>query len=50
LPCENPRYKKHIKKFVKKYPAAKRRVPKTIILVDPNDWAISLEDPKLNTA
>ena len=24
-------------------------MPKATILIDPNDWAISLEDPKLNT-
>jgi len=24
-------------------------MPKTLILVDPKDWAVSLEDPKMNT-
>jgi len=49
LPCENPRQKEHVKNFVKKYPTVKGRLPKTLILVDPKDWAISLEDPKANT-
>ncbi|MGB7635172.1 MAG: hypothetical protein WBL68_15735 [Nitrososphaeraceae archaeon] len=47
--CRNPNHKRHVTDFVKKYPSAKGRVPKTIILVDPNDWAIALEDPSKNT-
>ena len=39
LPCENPRDKEHVTNFVKKYPTAQGRVPKTLILVDPKDWA-----------
>jgi hypothetical protein len=44
LTCENPNHKQHVKNFVKKYPTAKGRVPSTIILVDPNDWSVALED------
>jgi hypothetical protein len=32
-----------------KRPSAKGRVPKTIMMVDPNDWAVALEDPSKNT-
>jgi hypothetical protein len=32
-----------------KDPSAKGRVPKTIILVDPKDWAVVLERRALNT-
>jgi hypothetical protein len=49
MPCENPRHKEHVKDFVRKFHTAKGRVPKTTILVDPREWAISLEDPKVNT-
>ena len=35
--------------FYKEIPQAKGRVPDTIIIVDPKDWVISLEDPKMNT-
>jgi hypothetical protein len=49
LPCQNPKHKEHVKNFVKKYPTAKGNVPKTLIIVDPKEWAISLEDPKVNT-
>jgi hypothetical protein len=44
----NPNHKLHIKNFVKKYPTTKGRVPSTIILVDPMDWAVALEDPRKN--
>jgi hypothetical protein len=46
--CKNPNHTPHIANFVKKYPT-KRRVPQTIILVDPNDWSVALEHPTLNT-
>jgi hypothetical protein len=49
LPCENPRRTEHVANFIKKYPTAKGRVPDTIIIVDPKDWVISLEDPNMNT-
>jgi hypothetical protein len=49
LACENPRHKEHVTNLIKKYPTAKGNVPKTLILVNPEDWAISLEDPKANT-
>jgi len=49
LPCENPRHTEHVANFVKKYPTAKGNVPQTLILVDPKDWAITLDDPKMNT-
>ncbi|MGH9975216.1 MAG: hypothetical protein ACRD8Z_05195 [Nitrososphaeraceae archaeon] len=49
MSCENPNHKQHVKNFVKKYPTAKGRVPNTIILVDPKDWAVALENPSLNT-
>jgi hypothetical protein len=47
--CKNPNHKIHVADFIKKYPTAKGRVPQTIILVDPNDWSIALENPTLNT-
>jgi hypothetical protein len=47
--CKNPNHKVHIANFVKKYPSAKGRVPKTIVLVDPKDWSVELEHPALNT-
>ncbi len=47
--CKNPNHKVHVANFVKKYPTAKGRVPQTIILVDPNNWAVALENPTLNT-
>jgi hypothetical protein len=49
MPCRNPRHKEYIEDFVRKFPTAKGRVPKTTILVNPKDWAISLEDPEVNT-
>jgi hypothetical protein len=49
LSCENPRHKEYIEDFVRKFPTTKERVPDTTILVDPKDWAISLEDPEVNT-
>lgn len=42
-------HNEHLKNFVKKYPTVKGRVPKATILVDPRDWAVSLEDPEVNT-
>ena len=49
MSCENPNHKQDVKNFVKRYPTAKERVPQTIILVDPKDWAVALETPTLNT-
>ena len=46
--CKNPNHKTHIANFIKKYPTARGRVPKTITLVDPKDWAVALENPTLN--
>jgi hypothetical protein len=47
--CKNPDHMVHEANFIKKYPSAKDRVPNTIILVNPKDWAIALENPALNT-
>jgi hypothetical protein len=47
--CKNPNHKLHVADFIKKYPTAKERVPQAIILVDPKDWAIALEDSSKNT-
>ena len=47
--CKNPNHKTHVANFVRKYPSARGRVPSTIILVDPTDWAANLEHPALNT-
>ena len=47
--CKNPDHEIHVADFIKKYPSAKGRVPQTIILVDPNDWSVALENPTLNT-
>jgi hypothetical protein len=47
--CKIPNHKVHVTNFVKKYPTAKGRVSKTIILVDPKDWAVVLDNPALNT-
>jgi hypothetical protein len=47
--CKNPNHKLHKVNFIKEYPSAKGRVPKTIIMVDPKDWSIVLENPELNT-
>jgi hypothetical protein len=49
LPCENPRHKQHLKRFLKKYPTSDKNGEFPIITVNPEDWAISLEDPKTNT-
>jgi len=35
--------------FCEEIPHSKGRMSKTLILVDPKDWAVSLEDPKMNT-
>jgi hypothetical protein len=47
--CKNPNHTLHVANFVKKCPTAKGRVPQTIILVDPNDWDVALEDSSKNT-
>jgi hypothetical protein len=47
--CKNPNHKTYLANFIKKYPSAKGKVPQTIILVDPNDWAVALENLTLNT-
>jgi hypothetical protein len=49
MQCKNPNHKLHVTNFIKKSPTAKGRVPRTIILVDPKDWAVALENPVLNT-
>ena len=49
LPCKNPRHKQHLKRFLKKYPTSDKNGEFPIITVNPEDWAISLEDPKTNT-
>jgi hypothetical protein len=49
LPCANPRHKQHLKRFLKKYPTSDKNGEFPIITVNPEDWAISLEDPKTNT-
>ena len=49
IKCKNPNHTLHVANFVKKYPSAKGRVPKTLILVDPKDWSIDLEHPSRNT-
>jgi hypothetical protein len=46
---KNPNHKAHDTNFIKKYPSAKERVSQTIIMVDPKDWGIALENPELNT-
>ena len=47
--CKNPDHEIHVAGFIKKYPSAKGKVPQTIILVDPKDWAVALENPTFNT-
>ena len=47
--CENPRHKQHLKRFLKKYPAADENEEFAIITVNPEDWAIDLEHPEKNT-
>jgi hypothetical protein len=47
--CKNPNHKLHVTNFIKEYPSAKGRVPQRIILVDPSDWGVALENPTLNT-
>lgn len=47
--CKNPYHKVHIANFVKKYPSAKGRVPKTTKMVNPKDWVVDLEHPGKNT-
>jgi hypothetical protein len=47
--CKNPNHKVYVANFVKKYPSIKVRVPKTIVLVAPQDWAVDLEHPSKNT-
>lgn len=48
--CKNPNHKAHVANFIKKYPSARGRVlPKTIILVEQNDWAVALDDRIKNT-
>jgi hypothetical protein len=46
--CKYPNHKQHIANFLKKYPTVKARVPQTIIMVDPKDWPVVLENPILN--
>jgi hypothetical protein len=45
----NPNHKNHVANFIKEYPSTKGRVPQRILMVDPRDWGIALEDPELNT-
>jgi hypothetical protein len=49
LSCENPRHKQHLQRFLKKYPTANKNGEFAIITVNPEDWAVDLEDPKKNT-
>ena len=49
LSCENPYHKQHLKRFLKKYPTADKKGEFAIITVNPEDWAVDLEDPKKNT-
>jgi hypothetical protein len=46
---KNLNHKAHDTNFIKKYPSAKERVPQTIIMIDPKDWGIALENLELNT-
>ena len=46
---KSPNHKAHIVNFIMEYSSARGRVPKTIILVDPKDCAVALENPTLNT-
>ena len=49
LKCENPRHKQHLKRFLKKYPTTDNIGEFPIITVNPEDWAIDLEDARKNT-
>lgn len=46
--CENPNHQEHLESFLRKYPTAKRDAKYAILTVNPEDWAISLDDPKKN--
>jgi hypothetical protein len=46
--CDNPRHEHHFKRFLRKYPTADKNGEFAIIAVNPEDCAISLEDPKVN--
>jgi hypothetical protein len=51
LDCETPRHKENLKRFLKKYPTAKRDATFDIIDVDPNfHWVANLEHEDKNTA
>jgi hypothetical protein len=45
--CENPRHKKHVKDFIKKYPGADGKFG--IITVNPEDWLVDLKHLEKNT-
>jgi hypothetical protein len=47
--CENPRHKQHLQRFQDKYSTAGKNGEFPIITVNPEDWAIDLEDPNMNT-
>jgi menaquinone-dependent protoporphyrinogen IX oxidase len=37
LPCENPRHKQYLKRFLKKYPTADKKGKFAVIIVNP-EW------------
>ena len=47
--CEHLNHEQYVEAFLKKYPTAKRGAKYAIITVNPEDWAIDLENPKKNT-
>ena len=44
--CDNPQHKQHLKAFLTQYLTVNKNA---IIKVNPDDWAIDLENPKKNT-
>ena len=47
--CDNPQHKQHLKAFLTQYLTVNKNAEFVIIKVNPDDWAIDLENPKKNT-
>jgi hypothetical protein len=46
---DNPQHKQHLKAFLTQYLTVNKNAEFAIIKINPDDWAIDLENPKKNT-
>jgi hypothetical protein len=44
--CDNPQHKQHLKAFLTQYLTVNKNAEFAIIKINPDDWAIDLENPK----